>query len=96
LGYLFFDVGAVSLFLGIYGARLPSFCRPLVYLGKLSYGLYVFHFLALLALGLYHPKYMYVPALVATFACAVVSYYCLEMPFLKLKRRFVYVKNRED
>jgi peptidoglycan/LPS O-acetylase OafA/YrhL len=45
-GYTLVALGCVLLFIGFLGARIP-FSSPLAYLGKISYGLYVFHMLAL-------------------------------------------------
>jgi peptidoglycan/LPS O-acetylase OafA/YrhL len=46
VGYALVALGCVFLFLGFLGARLP-FSSSLIYLGKISYGLYVFHMLAI-------------------------------------------------
>jgi peptidoglycan/LPS O-acetylase OafA/YrhL len=46
LGYGLFTVGVVLLFLGFLQATLPAAIRPFIYLGKISYGLYVFHYLS--------------------------------------------------
>ena len=45
-GYTLVALGCVLLFIGFLGARIP-FSSPLAYLGKISYGLYVFHMLAI-------------------------------------------------
>ena len=64
--------------------------RPLVWIGKISYGLYLWHYPMFKWI-----KYAGAPwpvklalALVGTFAVASVSYYLLESPLLRLKRRF--------
>ena len=46
MGYALVALGCGLLFLGFLGARM-SFAAPLIYLGKISYGLYVFHMLAI-------------------------------------------------
>lgn len=46
-GYGFVALGCLLLFAAFLGASLDWFPRPLVYLGKISYGLYVFHMLSL-------------------------------------------------
>jgi peptidoglycan/LPS O-acetylase OafA/YrhL len=46
MGYALVALGCGLLFLGFLGAR-TSFAAPLIYLGKISYGLYVFHMLAI-------------------------------------------------
>jgi len=45
-GYTVVALGCILLFVGFLGARIP-FSSPLAYLGKISYGLYVFHMLAI-------------------------------------------------
>ncbi len=76
--------------------------RPqFVYLGRISYGLYVFHGLALLLCGgllrewLHLPAGLWVfPALLLSILLAVISYECYEKPFLRLKVRFERVPSR--
>jgi len=72
--------------------------KSLVYLGRISYGLYVFHLLALALVG----QLLVIPLLgvqvnfeirlvlsfLLTVSFAAVSYVLLEQPFLKLKERF--------
>lgn len=56
LGYCSIGVGCVLLFLGFLGMSRRLVPRQLIYLGKISYGLYVFHMVALdcmWKLGLY-------------------------------------------
>jgi len=76
---------------------------PLVYLGRISYGLYVFHILGLMisdytvqhedsSLGRY--LFRNAVALAITVALAAISYRWLETPFLTLKRRFSRVVSR--
>ena len=85
--------------------RVPVFSW-LVYLGRVSYGLYVFHLLALALVG----KLAFVPILgislnferrlilsfMLTVLLAATSYRWLEHPFLKLKKRFTYSSTRES
>src|SRR2546428_1766426 len=93
-------------FLSILGAPengAPLMRYPgLVYLGKISYGLYVFHMLSLRITDKLLSKYFAVSGLkwyamrwVCAFGIALifaaVSFQFLEKPFLRLKRRFTYV-----
>jgi peptidoglycan/LPS O-acetylase OafA/YrhL len=87
--------GAALMLCGTLGGRLLS-QRPLVFLGRISYGLYVYHAAALyVSERLFHdvPRRAGV-GFVLTVAAATVSYYALEMPFLRLKERFTHVKSR--
>ena len=73
-------------------------CRPLTYLGEISYGLYLYHFVILLCsaaqLRLWAPWEMPpVRLLVTTLLCflaAGLSWTLIERPILKLKDRFDY------
>jgi len=58
-----------------------------VWIGSISYGLYVYHFPVFLLLRPYeiHP----LASLAATFGVAALSWYLLEKPILKLKTHFV-------
>jgi peptidoglycan/LPS O-acetylase OafA/YrhL len=67
-----------------------------LYIGKISYGLYVYHNF-MLAIVLYcllkwtaAPDYRLVAILatIATFAVAVVSWHVIERPLMQLKNRF--------
>jgi peptidoglycan/LPS O-acetylase OafA/YrhL len=67
--------------------------RPLVWVGTLSYGLYLWHFpIYSLAhyYGMTHRGIMVGTA--ATFAIAATSYYAMERPILRLKDRFVVAR----
>jgi peptidoglycan/LPS O-acetylase OafA/YrhL len=99
-----FPVVAVSCTLIVLAAlgimlRIPRF---LLYLGKISYGLYVYH-----ALGNFlsnevipvHNSFLQLAlrpmaALAITILLAATSYAVLEKPFLKLKQRFAHIQSR--
>lgn len=81
--------------------------RLFAYLGKISYGLYVFHVLGLIyaeqisvALGITAKRFSVYPwanlgiGLALTILVAVISYQWLEKPFLRLKERFTVVHSR--
>jgi peptidoglycan/LPS O-acetylase OafA/YrhL len=84
--------------LGI-GFRMP---RSLLYLGKISYGLYVYHALANDLSNMLIPVHTAfiqlalrpVVALAITMVLASISYAVLETPFLKLKKRFAHIDSR--
>ena len=73
----------------------------LTYLGKISYGLYVYHMLGVfLAERLVragassaHGAAAFVGFLL-TVALSVISYHCFEAPFLRLKNRFAVIRSR--
>lgn len=74
----------------------------LVYLGKISYGLYVYHVFALTIVRFAKPHFsawswdlINAPAsFVLTVVISAVSYHWLESPFLRLKDQFARVKSR--
>lgn len=88
-------VAAALLLVGTLGAAwaIPSW---LIYLGRISYGLYVFHFFALSItrehVSVSHPfmdwAIEFVAAFLLTVGCAALSYRYYEKPFLRLKARF--------
>jgi peptidoglycan/LPS O-acetylase OafA/YrhL len=76
---------------------------PLVYLGRISYGLYVYHTLGIrLASRMLHAVghnsilLQVVASLGVTILFAALSYQILERPFLLLKERFTRVLSRPD
>jgi peptidoglycan/LPS O-acetylase OafA/YrhL len=84
----------------------PLRSRPLVYLGRISYGLYVYHELVLKLDDRLFPDYTvsasqmlahWVFGLGGTIVLAAASYRWIELPFLRLKRkRFTVVASRPD
>jgi peptidoglycan/LPS O-acetylase OafA/YrhL len=79
----------------------------LAYLGKISYGLYVFHLLAIkygkqitFALGILPRRQVLYPwsvfwvGLCITLLVSMASYQWLEKPFLRLKKRFTSIQSR--
>lgn len=74
-------------------ARLLSW-RPITYLGRISYGFYLYHYLVLTTVGEWMGengflrREVVVVELVVTFAAAATSYHLVEQPFLGWKRRF--------
>jgi len=101
IGYPGAVVGCLALFLAICGTSFTA--RPLVHLGKISYGLYVFHVLALRMMGSAMGSKAGTPfrflvywcgSLLLTLALASASYRWLETPFLRIKQRYTTVKSR--
>ncbi len=84
-------------------AAPSALLRALIYLGRISYGLYVFHILGLLisdylvhnssaSLGRY--LFRLAVALAIAILLAALSFRWLESPFLTLKQRFTHVLSR--
>jgi peptidoglycan/LPS O-acetylase OafA/YrhL len=65
--------------------------RVVRYLGEISYGLYVFHFIVLGYYTLYHPEYSankrMVVALLVTILLSAISYELMEKRFIRMKDR---------
>jgi peptidoglycan/LPS O-acetylase OafA/YrhL len=101
VGFPLVAAGCALILLAVLGTSV----RPpgvLVYLGKISYGLYVYHtlgsFLAekldFVRSGLPHLIAREALALSITIVLAAASYRFLESPFLRLKKRFELVRSR--
>jgi len=77
--------------------------EPCHYLGKISYGLYLLHPVAVVAsihllgtVGWTRDVYLYPTCLLGTIGLAALSYRFFESPFLLLKHRFAVVVSGED
>ena len=101
VGFPLVAAGCALILLAVLGTSV----RPpgvLVYLGKISYGLYVYHtlgsFLAekldFVRSGLPHLIAREALAFSITIVLAAASYRFLESPFLRLKKRFELVRSR--
>jgi peptidoglycan/LPS O-acetylase OafA/YrhL len=94
----------VALILATLGSRFlaarSAAPQVFVYLGRISYGLYVFHlmFVVLFDVTATHDPVDRVTriggTLAATIAAAALSYHFLERPFLRRKERFAHVQSR--
>jgi peptidoglycan/LPS O-acetylase OafA/YrhL len=93
-GYALIAIGCTAIFLSLYGIqRVPSL---LVRLGRISFGLYVYHLLSIklvqLAVPALPPVAQYGLALTLTVVLAALSYRLIEMPFLRLKQRRAVIR----
>jgi peptidoglycan/LPS O-acetylase OafA/YrhL len=102
VGHPFTALASAAVLLSVLGARHP-FLRNgvLLYLGKISYGLYVLHeFAHFCAIRLVHASAplgvvaQSIVGLALTTLLAAASYRWLESPFLRLKERFAHVQSR--
>jgi len=98
-GYGIATAGCGAIVLGLLGISAGVLPGWMVYLGKISYGLYVYHLLMIhLTSGLWRDgQYGWlrmVVALAATIAVSAISFELLEKPFLRLKHRFEKIQSR--
>lgn len=101
-GYLLVALGCAAVLQGFCMLNATKIPRSIAYLGRISYGLYVFHILGLVFSGavcssLHGVAYLCAHgalALLITVTMAVLSYTYLESPFLRLKRKFEFLHSR--
>jgi peptidoglycan/LPS O-acetylase OafA/YrhL len=92
----FIIVGSLAMMLGALGSHWLS-NTILVYLGRISYGLYVLHPVGMAVAGFVFPEFSFLYAatgLISTVLCAALAYRFLEAPFLRLKKRFTYIESQ--
>jgi peptidoglycan/LPS O-acetylase OafA/YrhL len=108
LTYLVTASASVLLLVSVLKSKVPFLSiwpfSYLVYLGRISYGLYVFHLLALTLVTKYLVSLRGGPisfqariifSFLLTVLLAAASYRWLEQPFLRLKKRFSYTSTGE-
>ncbi len=107
-GFLLVNAGCILIFLSFLGMSELSRAKPLIQLGKISYGLYVFHWGALIfwrdilkvvqqrtpAIGALVPALQAILSLATTALLATLSYRYFEKPILRFKQRFEAVRTR--
>ena len=101
-GYGLIALGCVCILQGFCWMRSDAMPRWAVKLGKISYGLYVFHVLSIefaeaVLHGLSGAAHLLATgalAMVITVSIAAISYEYLESPFLRLKQRFEILHTR--
>jgi peptidoglycan/LPS O-acetylase OafA/YrhL len=87
-------VGCLALLIATIGAGGFAHNSTLVYLGRISYGLYVFHKPALMLAHRLSPVLILPAGAVITVALAAASYRWFETPFLRLKSGFEHIPSR--
>lgn len=101
-GYICIDLGCLAIFCSFLGMQLPQSARPFIYLGRISYGLYVFHYAVrsvvatVLLRRIRLPEHFQLPVLyvvtaLLTVLLASLSYKYFEKPFLRFKKKFTFV-----
>jgi peptidoglycan/LPS O-acetylase OafA/YrhL len=102
-GYGLVAIGCCSLLLAFYGIDSRMLPGWAIHMGQISYGLYVFHSLAIRCAnyGFPHPRMGSVVMLLKgacafglTYLMAWCSYRYFETPFLRMKKRFERVESR--
>jgi peptidoglycan/LPS O-acetylase OafA/YrhL len=94
-GYAAVGLACAAILFGVLSLPGGLVPRWLAYLGKISYGLYVFHVFCLEHASRTHNHVVNAGlSLAATIVCAAISYRFLEKPFLGLKSRFEFVQSR--
>ena len=103
-------IGAILFFVAVVGIPSRFVPRWLSYLGKISYGLYVFHCFVIYFLVWHGPLAQFELSiglttnmkdaantglvLLITIGISALSYWGFESPFLRLKERFTFVESR--
>lgn len=99
-GFGLVALGCTAIFFSLFGIPRGMLPPQLIYLGKISYGLYVFHVpcreVARWLVGSVRHGLVFQPVLemALTIAVAAFSYKYFEKPFLRLKERFEFVPSR--
>ncbi len=100
LAWALLGIATAILFIAVLGMRVSFVPRHFLHLGKISYGLYVYHGLAFVIFEnslrgtRFHTVWVSILALAATIVMATLSYRFLEQPFLRIKERFTFVPSR--
>jgi peptidoglycan/LPS O-acetylase OafA/YrhL len=103
IGYPLVTIAAILLITATLVPMAPRRSQPpvsrfLVYLGRISYGLYVFHLSAISLVEVPTSSrgrwvFTVVGSFGLTILLAALSYRFVESPFLKLKKRFTWVQS---
>lgn len=104
VAYLATGISSALILIAFIGFNVPAKLQWAVYLGKISFGLYVFHRICLLFAGAIGAAVFHIHSLAMvktywisiplTLLIASLSYRYLETPFLHLKTRFEIIRSR--
>ncbi len=104
MALLFYPLESIGCCLALFATLRPMTSwrpgplgRVLIYLGRISYGLYVYHLMMLVLISRIRSLSFVEHEVLAMLGCiglASASYAWLEAPFLKLKHRFTFVPSR--
>jgi peptidoglycan/LPS O-acetylase OafA/YrhL len=95
-GYEFFAVGVAALVVHLVDSPAPGFSRvlasrPAVAIGRISYGMYLWHYMLIMLLMVYapflDPTAMFMVVLPLSALAALASYRLVEVKFLRMKNR---------
>lgn len=104
--YFFAGIGVLLVMVGFFGMTLPGWSSPFKYLGKISYGLYIYHIWWIFVILYFYSHFisraigtpLFIIQFLVAFPLSVVtahfSYKFFESPFLRLKERFEIVRSR--
>jgi peptidoglycan/LPS O-acetylase OafA/YrhL len=101
IGGALFAIGVVFVLAALLSNQESIFTKvlqfpPLVWTGRLSYGLYLWHYFVFAFIASWFRKVeplRLIPfQVLGTFVCAALSYYFVERPFLRLKKKFSVIK----
>lgn len=94
---LFMSYYTISALSNNFFSKILSYSL-LTYLGKISYGLYVWHLLAIDITAKLLPNkfqdFKFIPAFFITLVISIISYRLFELRFLKFKKRFSKINSR--
>lgn len=102
VGYTVGTVGCLLIMIAMLDVGQTWLPRWMIWLGRVSFGLYVYHGVAIWSVrglftrahGFEHFLLCFVSAAILTVILAALSYRFLEMPFLRMKERFEVVPSR--
>ncbi len=93
-GYAMAALGSVLVLIAFLGVNPKLLPRGAIYLGRISYGLYVYHQFAIYIASRLLTRHVAISALGMTIVTAMLSYRYVETPFLNLKKRYSVVESQ--